>query len=128
MALVTPDFTEVQEKKTVAPGTYTAMIKKAEVKAWDSGEQYVNWLLEVTGDPDPKNNGAGVFTKTNLTGKGAFRLQNLYKAATGETVKGPFDTDMLLTRKVKIVVEQQVNRQTGQPTEYVEVTKFLPAH
>lgn len=120
MALVQPDFTEVTE--AVGPGTYKGIIKKADVKTWEkSGTQYIDWTLETVGDTNPRNNGRRISHKTPVSGKGAFQLQNLYRAATGQTLKGSFDTDMLMGKQVEVELVDGVNRVTGQPTGYVEV-------
>lgn len=121
MALVKPDLSEV--KDTVTAGTYKARIRKGEVKEFQSGQQYVNWELETYGEQDPKNNGRRIFHKTPISGGGAFRLQEMFNAATGQALTGEFDTDVLAGKNVQVVVVDGVNRQTGEPTGYPEVKK-----
>lgn len=122
MALVQADFSEIQDE--VTPGTYKGVIKKGEVKAWPSGGQYVNWEIETYGETDAKNNGRRIFHKTSVSGKGAFMLQRLYKAATGQTLTGAFDTEQLVGKNVEVVVVDGVR--DGQPTGYVEVKAVRP--
>lgn len=122
MAIVTPDFSEIRED--VGPGTYRGIIKKAEVKDWPNGGQYVSWEIETYGEKETKNNGRRILHKTSTSGKGAFQLQNLYKAATGQTLTGNFDTDMLLGKQVEVQLEDGVRN--GVPTGYVEVKKVRP--
>lgn len=121
--LVQPDFSEVKDE--VTPGTYKGVIKKGEVKAWPSGGQYVNWEIETYGEAEAKNNGRRIFHKTATSGKGAFQLQKLYKAATGQALTGAFDTEQLVGKQVQVVVADGVNRE-GQPTGYTEVKNVMP--
>jgi len=123
--LITPDFTEVAEE--VAPGTYRGIIKKAEQKEWGEGKPYLNWEIETVGEQDPKNNGRRIFHKTALTGKGAFQLQKFYKAATGEPLKGPFNTEQLYGKQIILDLVDGVNRTSGEKTGYIEVKSVRPA-
>ena len=119
MSLVTPDFSEIAEEVTA--GEYRGIIKKGEVKEWPSGGQYVNWEIETVGDSNPKNNGRRIFHKTSVSGKGAFMLQQIYKAATGEPLTGKFDTDSLMGKTVALTLIDGVRN--GEPTGYVEVKR-----
>ena len=119
--LVKPDLSEV--KDTVTPGVYKARIRKGEVKEFQSGQQYVNWELETYGETDPKNNGRRIFHKTPISGGGAFRLQEMFQAATGQALTGEFDTEALAGKNVQLEVVDGVNRTTGEPTGYAEVKK-----
>lgn len=103
MPLITPDFTEVGQP--IKPGVYNARIKDCESKQSQKGSTYLNWKLELFGDPDVNNR--VVFLSTPITGKGAFRLQELYKAAMQEELdaKAPkFDTDSLIGREVNVTL------------------------
>jgi len=122
--LVTPDFSEVAEE--ITPGTYRVLIKKGEVKAWPSGEQYVNWEMETFGESEPRNNGRRIFHKTSTSGKGAFQLQRLYKAATGRVLTGAFDTEQLAGKQIVVEVVEGVNRQTGEKTGYNDIKAIRP--
>ena len=124
MALVKPNFDEIQDD--VAPGTYKGLIKKGELKEWPNGGQYVNWELETFGEANPKNNGRRIFYKTSTSGKGAFLLQRLYKAATGQALTGSFDTEQLVGKKVEVEIVDGVNRSTGVPTGYTDVKTVRP--
>lgn len=119
MSLVVPDFSEVAD--AVTAGTYKTIIKKGEVRNWQSGDQYVNWELETVGETDPKNNGRKIFHKTSIQGKGAFMLQQFYHAAAGKALVGKFDTEELVGKQV--VVELVDGVRDGQPTGYTEVKK-----
>lgn len=101
--LIEPDFTEVSQP--VAPGVYSARLKEVEAKTSQKGGTYLNWKIELFGHPDVNNR--IVFMATPVTGKGAFRLQELYKAAMGEDLdmKNPsFDTESLIGREVTVTL------------------------
>jgi hypothetical protein len=119
--LITPDFSDIQD--AIAPGTYKVRVKKGEVKEWPNGGTYVNWELETFGESETKNNGRRVFHKTSTSGKGAFMLQQIYRAAVGSNLTGPFDTEELVGKQVAVEIVDGVNRQTGEPTGYVEVKR-----
>lgn len=106
MALVTPDFSEVAEE--ITPGEYTVRVVGAEEGSWEKDgrtTRFIKWTMETLNEADPKNNGRRIYERTALNGKGAFRLQRLYKAAVGESLKGGFDTEQLLGKEVRVVVE-----------------------
>lgn len=121
--LVKPDFSEIAEE--IVPGDYSVTVKKAEVKAWPDGSNYINWTLETYGSPEQKNNGRYLFHKTSTSGKGAFMLQKFYRAATGEALTGAFDTEQLIGRKVAVQVV--AGMKDGQPTGYNEIKAVRPA-
>lgn len=129
MALIKPDFSEVAD--AVTPGVYMVIVKKGDLKSstTQSGDtwEYINWEMETVGETDPKNNGRRIYMKTPISGKGAFRLQELYRAATSAALTGSFDTEQLVGKTVKIEVVDGVNRQTGEPTGYTEVKKVIRA-
>ena len=109
MALITPDFTEVQDN--VTPGTYRVRIADATTGVWEAKDDrpathFVNWRLETFGESEPKNNGRSIFVRTALTGKGAFRLRDLYSAAMAQELNGAFDTDMLMGKELEVTVQQ----------------------
>lgn len=118
--LITPNFDDVQD--AIQPGTYKVMIKKGDVKEWPNGGQYVNWELETTGETEAKNNGRRIFAKTSTGGKGAFMLQQIYRAAVGTSLTGQFDTEQLVGKT--IVVEVVDGVRNGEPTGYTEVKRF----
>lgn len=122
MALVKPDFSEIRED--ISAGTYKVIVKKGELKEWPNGGTYVNWLMETYGEAQPKNNGRSVWHKTSTAGKGAFMLQNLYKAATGKQLAGQFDTEELVGRQVEVTVVDGVRN--GEPTGFTEIKAVRP--
>lgn len=119
--LVTPDFTEVAEE--ITPGTYRGQIRKVEVGEWSSGTKHLKVEIETVGESDPKNNGRRVFDRLPLSGGGAFKLQRFYKAATGEALKGPFNTEQLLGKQVTMTIVDGVNKE-GAKTGYIEVKTY----
>lgn len=122
--LVKPSFDEVQDE--IQAGTYKVRIRKGELKSWGEGKDYVNWEMETYGEADPKNNGRRVFHKTAVSGKGAFMLQKFYRAATGQSLTGEFDTEQLVGKEVVIELVEGKNRETGAPTGYNEVKAVKP--
>ena len=123
--LVTPSFDEIQDE--VSPGTYKVIVKKGEVKEWQTGTQYINWELETVGEAEPKNNGRRIFHKTPIAGKGAFRLQQMYRAATQQVLTGAFDTEQLVGKQIVVEVVDGVDRTTGAKTGYTEIGKVKSA-
>jgi hypothetical protein len=117
--LITPDFSEIKED--VGPGSYKVRVKKGEVKEWPNGGQYVNWELETFGEAEQKNNGRRVFHKTSASGKGAFMLQQFYRAAVGTALSGAFDTEQLVGKELTIEVVDGIRN--GEPTGYTEVKR-----
>ena len=91
MALIKPDLTQTTD--TVSAGTYSVRIKDASIGEWpgkDGGPatSYINWRLETFGETEQKNNGRAIWLKTPTSGKGAFRLKDLFKAAMSEDLDG----------------------------------------
>ncbi len=125
MALIKPDFSEIAD--SITAGTYRVRVKKGEVKEWPNGGQYINWELETYGDEKAQNNGRKTYAKTSVSGKGAFMLQAMYRAATGKALTGEFDTEELVGKELSVTLVDGINRQSGEPTGYVEVKKFGPA-
>jgi hypothetical protein len=60
--------------------------------------------METFDEAESKNNGRSIFMRTPVAGKGAFRLQDLYRAATSTPLTGDFDTDTLLSKEVEVTV------------------------
>ena len=118
MALVTPDMSEAQ--KQLEPGVYPARIIAAEAVDSKAGKPMLKWTLETFGHDDAGFNGKRVITRTMLVGKGIFKTQELYKAATGEALSGPFDTDQLIGSEVRITLAEGRD-QHGNPTDWPEV-------
>lgn len=116
--LVQPDFSELSG--SLEAGTYNARITAGEVTESKAGKPMIKWTYEVFGSEDKSKNGLTVFDRTMLSGKGAFRLQDLYRAAMKQELKGPFDTEMLLGKEIKITLAMGV-QQDGSPSKYPEV-------
>lgn len=122
--LVMPDFSEVKDRVDV--GVYKVRVAKHKIDKWQGKEgkkdtPYIGWEMETFGEAEEKNNGRKVFHNTPITGPGAFRLKDFYKAAMGEELTGEFDPSMLYGRELEITVGQQKN----QP-EYTEIKSVKP--
>ena len=116
MPLIEPNFDEVKE---IADGEYLARVIDAEQKTSQAGNAMVNWTLEIYGENAGKALGATLRLTTMLTGKGAFKLQQLYKAAHGTDCPRSFDTDTLLNKSVKVLVVRE--KRDGKETGYADV-------
>lgn len=125
--LIEPDFSENLDG--IPEGTYQANIVDSEVKeAKSSGNKYVKWQLTIVNATDSRINGKAVWTNTPINGKGVFRLQQLYKAATGNRLTQGFDTTELMGKTVLIDVIDGVDRATGEKSGYSEVKAVKPLH
>lgn len=128
MSLITPDFSEV--KDNVGPGTYTTRVTGHKMGEWEGrngnpSTKYVNWELETFNEEESKNNGRKIFYKTPINGKGAFKLQQFYKAAMKQDLSGGFDPEMLYSKELKVVVIDQVSKD-GALTGYTDVKAVSP--
>lgn len=118
--LIVPDFSEAAESKPVPPGTYSARIKAVEPKESQAGNKYLSWKLELFGSPEVNNR--IVFHRTMISGPGAFRLRDLYAAATGKKIadKESFDTMDLIGKELKVMLVEQKD-QEGNVSQFPEV-------
>lgn len=110
--LVKPDFSQVQDR--VEPGVFKTRIVDSKVETWKGKEgkrdtTAIAWTLETFGEAEDKNNGRKIFHRTAIEGPGAFRLQDFYQAAMGETCAGGFDRSMLHGREIEVTVAPQKN-------------------
>ena len=117
--LIEPDFSEV--KDSVGAGIYKVRIVGHSVDKWTGKDgkkdtPYINWIMETFEEAESKNNGRKVFHKTPISGPGAFRLKDFYKAAMGEELGGSFDPSMLYGRTLELTIGQQKDK-----PEYTEV-------
>lgn len=117
--LITPDFSQAAEE--ITPGTYQVRVVDVKPGEWKTGTKHLAWTLETTNETDAKNNGRRLFHRTPSEGKGVFRLQQFYKALTGETLTGAFDTEQLLGKECVVVVVDSRDKE-GNLTGYVEVS------
>lgn len=128
MGLIKPDFSQVQDH--VEPGTYRARIVDAKIDEWPGkngkpATPYINWRMETFQETEVKNNGRSIFMKTPITGKGAFRLRDLYRAATGEALDSEFDTEQLMSKEVELVIVDGKDAE-GNPSGYTDVKAVKP--
>lgn len=122
--LVSPDFSEVKDR--ISEGVYKMRIVGSEVGVWPGKDgkkatAYIGWTLETFGEDESKNNGRKFTHNTAIEGQGAFRLQDFYRAAMGEDLKGKFDRTMLHGREIEATIGPQKNR-----PEYNEVKACKP--
>lgn len=100
--LIQPDFTEAQDSFT--PGEYMFRVVSVEQKTSQKDQPYLNWTLEQIGSEEPKNNGRKHWYVTMLAGRGAGMLKDFYKACTGETLEGEFDTEQLINKELVMIL------------------------
>lgn len=110
--LVKPDFSQVSD--TVEPGQYSVRIVDSKVGQWEGKDgkpptTFITWTLETFAEREDKNNGRCIFHRTPIEGKGAFRLQQFFKAAMGEDCGSSFDRTMLHGRELSVTVVYQKN-------------------
>jgi len=122
--LVTPDFSGVQDR--VGEGIYKARIVDSKVDQWAGKDgkkptTFINWTMETFNEVEDKNNGRKIFHRTPIEGGGAFRLQDLYRAAMGEECSGAFDRTMLHGREIEVTIAPQKDK-----PEYTEVKAVRP--
>lgn len=118
MALVEPNFSEVAD--AIVPGDYQVRVVDAAPGTWKTGTKHIAWTLETMNETEAKNNGRRMVHRTPTEGKGAFRLQQFYRAATGEVLKGNFDTEQLLGKELLVTVKDSLDKE-GNQTGYTEV-------
>lgn len=124
MPIVTPDFDECSAGLPEA--RYSARLVGVEQKTSQAGNIYLKWTLEIFGHAEnPLFNGTKVWTNTPVSGRGAFRLRDLLKAAVGELPpKGAgFNPQSLLGREVDIDVVDGKDK-GGQKTGFSEVKRI----
>jgi hypothetical protein len=106
--LVTPDFNDVQDD--LLEGEYNFRIVEGVIGEWNNERgktQYINWTLETIDEEDAKNNGRKMWDRTPISGKGAFRFKNFFKAATGNSydpAQGGFDLTELYGHEIGAVL------------------------
>jgi hypothetical protein len=121
--LITPNFEECSDP--IEPGTYKVRVTKASPGKWKTGTEYVGWEMETVDSEDPKNNGRKVFHKTPSHGRGAIFLKQFIMAANGEALSGPFNTEDLLGKELRVSLVNGTN-QEGDPSGYMEVKSVSP--
>lgn len=124
--LIVPDFTDV--KDAVEPGVYKARIVSHKVDQWAGKEgkkdtPYIQWVMETFEEAEEKNNGRKIFHNTPIAGPGAFRLQQFFKGAMGEELRGEFDPTMLYGKQVELTIAPQKDK-----PEYTEVKAVKAIH
>lgn len=118
--LIKPNFDQVTDQ--VSEGAYTVRISGYKTGQWAaSGDKpattYINWELKTFGEDQAKNNGRIIFHRTPIEGKGAFRLQAFWRAATGmDCPADGFDPSLIMGVEIAVTVAPQLNK-----PEYMEV-------
>lgn len=120
------DLSEVVDG--IVPGEYHVNVTDAQQKVSKSGNPYIRWQLSVFNCTEAKYNGQCVWHSTPTTGKGAFRLVQLYKAAMGQkldSAQRSLDPQQILGKQLTVVVVQSTD-QEGNPSDFTEVKSVRP--
>lgn len=122
--LIAPDFSGVKDR--VGEGDYKVRIVDSKVDQWAGKDgnpptTFINWTMETFGEADAKNNGRRIFHRTPIEGKGAFRLQDFFRAATGIDCPPSFDRTQLHGSELEVTYGPQKDR-----PEYSEVKSVRP--
>lgn len=107
----------------VPEGTYNFNIVDAELKTSKSGNPYLRWQMTVFGASDPRLNNQSIWHSTPTTGKGAFRLLQLYKAAMGtrlDKTATKVDPREIMGKQVTATVVNS-HDQDGNPNGFTEI-------
>lgn len=104
-------------------GDYKVNVVDAEQKTSKAGNPYLRWQFAVIDHAEAKFNGQAIWHSTPTSGKGAFRLMQLYKAAVGEkldTASRTLDPQKILGKQLAITVVNS-HDQDGNPNGFTEV-------
>lgn len=112
----------------IPEGEYIVNIVDAEMKTSKSGNPYLRWQFTVVNNVEARFNGQAIWHSTPTTGKGAFRLLQLYRAAQGtklDRTATTIEPQAILGKQVKIVVVPS-HDQDGNPNGFTEVKSVAP--
>lgn len=107
----------------LAEGEYKCNVVDCEMKTSKSGNPYLRWQLTAFDCPDTRFNNQSVWHSTPTTGKGAFRLMQLFKAATGAKLDArvtSLDPQQILGKQLWVTVVKSLD-QNGGETGFMEV-------
>lgn len=107
----------------LAEGDYKVNVVDCEMKTSKAGNPYLRWQFTAFDCPDARYNGQSVWHSTPTTGKGAFRLMQLYKAAVGTKLDNTvtsIDPQKILGKQILVTVVKSLD-QNGADTGFSEV-------
>ncbi len=119
MALITPDFSEAQDK-LIPVGVYNARVVKTDAKKSQKGDTYVMWTLQLFGaEGDYEEfNDYKLWHNTMCSGVASGMLKKFVKAVTGEEPTPSFDTDDLLGAELAVTIAHKIYE--GEPKPEVK--------
>lgn len=126
LAPITIDQSEVVDG--IPEGPYNVNVVDAEMKTSKNGNPYLRWQFTVFNHVEPKYNGQAIWHSTPTTGKGAFRLLQLYKAAVGTKIDRTattMDPKEILGKQLTITVVNS-HDQDGNANGFTEVKTVVP--
>lgn len=134
MRLVIPDNFDVPP---IPAGWYRASVIGSEVQTSKEGNPMINWQMRVESqgnDPAIPTVGRMLFERSVIMEKTLFRLNNLLKAATGESLpKGEIEVDALIAYVTPRILNSSLLVQViheeweGQPKERIKNYKTINA-
>ena len=122
---IQPDYAE----SSMAPlpaGTYFARIVEAEYENHPKSGQIIKWELEVFGNPEKKFNGKGIYHRTNISGQFSGYLKLFLQAINPNYAGEAFDTDDYIGKELEVTIAYDIDKQTGQPSQYSKIKKVAP--
>lgn len=123
---ITIDQSEVVDD--IPEGEYNVNVVDAEMKTSKAGNPYLRWQFTVFGHSDPRYNSQAIWHSTPTSGKGAFRLLQLHKAAVGSKLDKnatQIDPRDILGKQLSITVVNS-HDQDGNPNGFTEVKYVRP--
>ncbi len=112
----------------IPEGEYKVNVVDAELKTSKAGNPYARWQFTVIDNADPRYNGQAIWHSTPTTGKGAFRLLQLYRAAVGAKLdknSTKIDPKAILGKQLRITVVNS-HDQDGNLNGFSEVKTVRP--
>ena len=126
--IITP---ELAEAVPLSYGVYNARVAELALGQWEGkeGKPDLNFLkvkLEVYGSDNAADNGKAITYNAPITGKGAFKLMDLWEAATGEKLDastGELDAEQIQGKEVRVTLGEAKDQQ-GNVMKFPEVKKI----
>jgi len=97
------DLTKVPSLSPLPDGVYIAMIKAQEVKLSKSGNEKIQWTVDIEEPIEAAEKVPKFYFDTSLVPAALFHLVALAKAA-GTYKEGPFDPEELIGKRVGLVI------------------------
>jgi len=97
------DLTKVPSLSPLPDGVYIARIKSQEVKPTKTGNEKIQWCVDIEEPAEAAEKVPKFYFDTSLVPAGLYHLVNLAKAA-GTYKEGPFDPEELIDKRIGLVI------------------------